>query len=523
VRNFAMAISGRTSFVSLGAVKEKLEVPSQSILAVCATVQKMLGRPCQASSMVDRVAMIEPKNDHLHIFSRFELPRLGSVLLTTILRDMEMNATAYFMTAEEAVAGRIQADLVGISTITPTATSSYRIADHYREQGIPVVMGGPHATCLPEEALQHADFVIRGEGETALPQLVRALGGDGDLVDVPGLAWMLKGIMHQNPVAEAVQNLDALPFPDFSLLDLGKGKGVTRGLVRSTLPIQTSRGCPYDCTFCSVTQMFGRNYRRRSTQSVIDELAHYDPGLRKLFFYDDNFAVNSVRAKELLREMIARKLGFKWTTQVRADIAKDSELLDLMVEAGCYGLYIGFESVNPGALEEMKKNLSVEEMESAIRELRRRKIHIHGMFVLGFDSDTPQSVRSTVSFALSEKIDTAQFLILTPLPGTELYRSLQNEGRILDRRWDEYDGHHVKFRPIGFSPWALQKAQIDAHSRFYSPAQIALRLARGSPYGFFIGTYANALNRRWRHAEADYIHSLQGGRLYGLRSRPIPV
>jgi len=498
-------------------------IPSRNTLAVYATVQKMLGRSCQTFFMVDRVAMIEAKNDHFHIFSKFELPRLGSVLLTTILRSMKVNAAAYFMKAEQAIARKIQADLVGISTITPTATSSYRIADHYRAQGIPVVLGGPHATCLPEEALQHADFVIRGEGETALPRLIRALRGDGDLAGVPGLAWMSKGITNQNPVAEPVENLDSLPFPDFSLLDSGRGKGVTRGLVRTTLPIQTSRGCPYDCTFCSVTQMFGRQYRRRSTHSVIEELAHYDPAQRKPFFYDDNFAVNSARTKELLREMIAQKLGFRWTTQVRADIAKDSELLDLMVEAGCYGLYIGFESVNPGALEEMKKNLSVEEMQTAIRELRRRKIHIHGMFVLGFDSDTAQSVRSTVSFALSEKIDSAQFLILTPLPGTELYRSLQNEGRILDRHWDEYDGHHVKFRPIGFSPWALQKAQIDAHARFYAPGQIALRLARGSPYDFFIGTYANALIRKWKRAEAGYIRSLQDGRVYGLSNRTIPA
>jgi radical SAM superfamily enzyme YgiQ (UPF0313 family) len=423
---------------------------------------------------------------------------------------MGMKATAYFLKAEEAIARGIQADLVGISTITPTATSSYRIADHYRAKGIPVVIGGPHATCLPEEALQHADFVVRGEGETALPRLVRALSGDGDLAGVPGLAWKSKGITHQNPVASPVENLDALPFPDFSLLDSGKGKGITRRrLVRTTLPIQTSRGCPYDCTFCSVTQMFGRQYRRRSTHSVIEELSRYDPALRTPFFYDDNFAVNSARANELLREMIARRLGFKWTTQVRADIAKDAELLDLMVEAGCRGLYIGFESVNPGALEEMKKGLSVEEMQSAIRELRRRKIHIHGMFVLGFDSDTPQSVRSTVSFALSEKIDSAQFLILTPLPGTELYRSFENEGRILDRRWDQYDGHHVKFRPVGFSPWALQKAQIEAHTRYYAPGQIALRLARGRSYSFLVGMYANALNRRWKRAEADYIRSLK--------------
>jgi radical SAM superfamily enzyme YgiQ (UPF0313 family) len=131
------------------------------------------------------------------------------------------------------------------------------------------------------------------------------------------------------------------------------------------------------------------------------------------------------------------------------------------------------------------------------------------MFILGFDSDTPKSARSTVSFALAEKIDSAQFLILTPVPGTELYRTLEAEDRIVGHRWDRYDGHHVNFRPTGFSAWSLQKAQIDAHARFYSPLQIARRLARGRLLGFVVGVYANALNRRWKREEKEYIRSLR--------------
>jgi radical SAM superfamily enzyme YgiQ (UPF0313 family) len=460
--------------------------------------------------MVNRVAMIEPKNDHLHIFSKFELPRLGSVLLATILQRMGRQACSYFLRADDTIDRDIQADLVGISTITPTATSSYRIADHFRARGIPVVMGGPHATFLPREALQHADYVIAGEGEFALPRLVRALDGDGKLADVPGLTWIERGVTRENPVAAPVEDLDSLPFPDFTLLDAGWGMGVSGGVARGILPVQTSRGCPYGCTFCSVTKMFGRRYRRRSTRSVIDELSRYDSSRREPFIYDDNFAVNVPLAKQLLHEMIDRKLGFHWSTQVRADIAQDPELLDLMAEAGCTCLYIGFESVDPASLEEMKKGIRVEEMELAIREIRRRRISIHGMFVMGFDSDTPKSVRSTVSFALAQKIDSAQFLILTPLPGTELYQSLESEGRILDRRWDTYDGHHVKYRPVGFTPWELQLAQVDAHARFYSPSQIARRLARGRGKSFVIGLYANALNRKWIHEEADYMRSLRG-------------
>lgn len=161
----------------------------------------------------------------------------------------------------------------------------------------------------------------------------------------------------------------------------------------------------------------------------------------------------------------------------------------------------------------MRKGLSVSEMRTAVRELHRRKVHIHGMFVMGFDADTPQRARSTVSFALKEKVDSAQFLILTPLPGTRLYQTLSQEGRILDHRWDTYDGHHVKYRPLGFSPWELQRTQMEAHARFYSPPQVASRLIRGRFSGFLIGVYANALNRRWRRTESSYIQSIRSARV----------
>jgi len=137
--------------------------------------------------------------------------------------------------------------------------------------------------------------------------------------------------------------------------------------------------------------------------------------------------------------MIRLRLGFKWSTQVRSDIARDQEMLDLMAEAGCTSLYIGFESVDPAALKEMNKNQTVDEIRRAIREIRKRRIHVHGMFVFGFDSDTPATTRATVTFALAEKIDTTQFLILTPLPGSGFYTKMLAEGRLIDKAWDTYD------------------------------------------------------------------------------------
>jgi anaerobic magnesium-protoporphyrin IX monomethyl ester cyclase len=275
--------------------------------------------------------------------------------------------------------------------------------------------------------------------------------------------------------------------------------------------VQTSRGCPFNCTFCSVTGMFGRRYRHRSTSSIVAELARYDPKRCILFFYDDNFAANPRRTKELLQEMIRLQLGFEWSTQVRVDIARDPELLDLMAQAGCNLLFVGFESVDPEALREMKKNQTVEEIHHAIREIHKRKIRVHGMFVLGFDSDTIATMNAMLRFALVEKIATVQFLILTPFPGSSFYTRMLVEGRLLDAGWDTFDGQHVNFIPRRLTPWELQRAQIVAHARFYSLWNAMVRLLRGSLIVFIICLHAGALNRRWQRQERDYLRRLRLG------------
>lgn len=460
--------------------------------------------------MITRVTLIEPRSERLHIFSRFELPRLGGILLATIMRDRGFAARALFMRPRDILARDLKTDLVGISTITATAPGAYAIGDAMRAKGIPVVFGGPHVTFLPEEALEHGDFCITGEGETGLPLLVDALNGTGSLSEVPGLVWRENGELRRNPTAAPIADLDSLPFPDFTLLDMGgRVKMGGPGPGRATIPIQTSRGCPFDCSFCSVTGMFGRRYRFRSTANVISEITRYDPKRNILFFYDDNFAAHPRHTKELLREMIRLDLGFQWSTQVRADVARDPELLALMREAGCTVLYIGLESVDDKALAEMKKSQTAEEIRWAIRQIRRAKISVHGMFVFGFDSDTPRSTRATVRFAVREKIDSAQFLILTPLPGSQFYSQMRADARLLDTAWDTYDAHHVKFRPVGFTPWELQLAQIRAHAWFYSPLQVTRRLLRGRVASFVIGVYAQALNRRWKREERGYLQLLR--------------
>lgn len=457
-----------------------------------------------------KIVFIEPKNSHLHIYSKFNLPRIGSTLLATILRDHGHHTHVYFMNKKEILSCNLSADLIAISTITSTATVAYDLADYFRAKDIPVIMGGPHVSALPEEAMHHADYCICGEAEFSLPAFVEEFASETpDYSHIDGLWWRdFHGHLHSNPQSELIQDLDALPYPDYSLLEV-KLTNFGDKHDHPVVPIQTSRGCPFNCSFCSVTTMFGRKFRFRSVDHIIGEIEQYDPKKFGLFFYDDNFTSNRNRAKELLTRMIERKFNFRWSTQVRVDIAQDPELLDLMAKAGCNTLYIGFESVDPAALQEMHKQQTVADIIFAIKEIRKRKIHIHGMFVFGFDADRPQTVRSTITFAIKHKIDTAQFLILTPFPGTPFYEKVHTEGRIFDQNWGEYDAHHVKFQPKHFSPLRLQMAQIHAHARFYRFRHVVSRLFRGRFRAFVIGIYANLLNKRWIRQERDYMLILQ--------------
>jgi radical SAM superfamily enzyme YgiQ (UPF0313 family) len=469
--------------------------------------------------MIRKVSILEVKSEHLHIFSRFELPRIGATLLATILHNRGFDAEALFLSRTALLKRCIETDLAGISTITATAPASFAVADDLRRRGIPVVFGGPHASFQPEEALAHGDYCLVGEAEQTLPMLVEALNGERTLEEVPGLVWQRDGVVVRNAPARPIDDLDSLPFPDYSLLDNGRRRMGAFMLGGSIVPVQTSRGCPYDCSFCSVTGMFGKRYRFRSSANVIAELEKYKPN-QHIFFYDDNFAANSRHTRELLQAMITRNFRFHWSTQVRADVARDPELLDLMVRAGCSTVFIGFESVDPRALAEMNKGQSVEEMRRAVHELRRRGVHVHGMFVFGFDADNPDTVHATVDFAIRERIDSAQFLLLTPLPGSELFKRLSAEGRLNDRDWDDYDAHHVTFRPTGFTAWKLQLAQIRAHARFYSWTRVVGRLLHGRLAGFIVGVYAHRLNRRWAWKERSYLKTLR--RPVGIgRSQPV--
>jgi radical SAM superfamily enzyme YgiQ (UPF0313 family) len=407
-----------------------------------------------------KIRLIEPAPPSVNILSYGFYPRLGLPIIGSALKAAGHDVRIYCPQAAPLDRDDVSsADLVGISTTTSTAPQAFALADELRAGGLPVIIGGPHPTFAPDDALPHADFVARGEGGDGLMlELIQALLGARELESVRGLSFWREGQPVHNDLRDRCADLDSLPMPDFSLI-------VGSERMRET-PMLTSLGCPFDCTFCTVTMMFGRSYRFRSAESVIAELEARRP--RSVFFYDDNFAANRRRLKELLRMMIDRGLTPKWQAQVRTDVARDEELLTLMERSGCHRLALGFESIDQATLDGYAKSQTVEDITKCIAALHRHGIKCHGMFVIGADNDTVRTAHDTVTFAQKHGIDSLMLNVLTPGLGTKQYELMNAGERIFEHRWQFYDGQHVIFAPKHMTPAELQTEVIKGYRRFYS-------------------------------------------------------
>jgi len=452
-----------------------------------------------------RISFIEAGAPGSHIFSKFPVARVGTVLLSTILKEKGHEVKAFIEDISSPDWKFIESsDFVCISTLTSTAIRAYSLSKRLKAKGIPVIMGGAHPTFMPEEALQYADFVVRGEGDFTLPELMSCLDcGSPAIETIQGLSYRdSAGKFFHNPDRRLLkeEELDSLPVPDFSLVHNWKPS-----LLYS---VSTSRGCPFACRFCSVIHIFGKKYRFKSSGSVLKELMHVSSvsnGTR--FFVDDNFTANRERSKELLRVMIAEKLTSDWTAQVRTDAASDPELLRLMADAGCHTVHIGFESVNPGTLRHYNKKQTLEDIVGSIRAFRDHSIHIHGMFVIGADTDDVDVIKRTIDFAVHNGIDTIQLMALTPLPGTPLFKEMKESGRLLHSDWSKYDAHHAVFRPALMSAKTLQIETLKGMGRFYSWEYILKHLAKLDLHYAGIGLYGKTtvnktLRRIRRHSAA---------------------
>ncbi|MDD5165881.1 MAG: radical SAM protein [Candidatus Omnitrophica bacterium] len=395
-----------------------------------------------------KIAFIEPSASEANVYSKLHMPLLGPIYLGTILKNRGHEVVVYNEDIYKPDYSRVDADIIGISILTSTAKRGYEIAKQFPKEK--VIIGGVHASLLPDEALQFARQVVIGEAEEVIAGIVEGSIQDSVVQGIP------------------VQDLDSLPQPDFSLIKGYKKRPFI-------MPISTSRGCPFDCTFCSVTKMFGREYRFRSAESVIKEFLALNTD--SIFFCDDNFTANPKRTRTLL-ELMAKNRVRSWSCQVRCDIARDEEFLTLMSKAGCSVVCVGFESVNAKTLKAYQKKQSLDDIINAIRSFHRKKIKIHGMFVLGSDDDNKHTIWETLKFGLKQKIDTLQMTILTPFPGTKVYADLRREKRIFSQDWDLYDGQHVVFKPKLLSARELQSNVAQAYLKFYSLSRFFILLVK---------------------------------------------
>ncbi len=378
----------------------------------------------------------------------------------------------------EPVPWDAEVDLVGITAMTALAPRAYEIAARFRARGIPVVLGGMHASFLPEEALAHVDAVCAGEVE----------GVWATILD-DARRGRLSGVYR----AASAPSLEHLATPRRELLDAERYATVQA--------VQATRGCPHACGFCAISAFCGAEQRQRPVAEVAAEIA----GLPRPFFLftDDNLAADPDYARALFEAL--RPLGKRWVSQSTLRITDDPELVRLAAASGCVGLFVGLETFDESKLQAAHKDMH----RAAEYAERLALLHAHGIgveagIVLGFDGDGPEVFGSTLRQLDELGLDAIQVSILTPLPGTRMYEEYRP--RLRERDWSRYDFHHVVFEPKGLSARELQAGHDWLTREFYRPHRIARRLARIArrPGGLRVLPYAAALNaayygrvRRW--------------------------
>jgi radical SAM superfamily enzyme YgiQ (UPF0313 family) len=339
-----------------------------------------------------------------------------------------------------------ECDLVGISFMSHQAPRAYQLAAGFRRRGIPVVMGGFHATLAPDECQEHADALVLGEAETAWPALIRDFQA-GRL---------------QPRYQSELSDLKNLPVPRYDLLNLKRYKLLN-------IPSQTTRGCPYNCSYCEVTQVYGGKFRHRPAEEVIEEIKaiRHLTGSDFIYFVDDNFVANRRHAMEIMERLIPLKLIYGCLAT--ANVGDDPEVLDLMARSGCLHVNIGMESISQESLKAInKKQNKIRDYERQFKALRDRGIGYSINVMFGLDGDGPEIFDTTVDFLIRTKAPVSFMFILAPRPGTRVREQLLKEGRVYDHDWTNYCGFKVVYRPKYMTPRQLEEGYWRANRRLYS-------------------------------------------------------
>ena len=366
----------------------------------------------------------------------------------------------------------LQADLIGMTVITGTATRAYELSDHFRKRRIPVVLGGPHVTLVPDDAQPHADSIVVGYAEEEWPRLLR------DFV---------AGRLRRRYTQSADLKLVGFPLPDRSVLP--RWRYITSDVFEAT------RGCVHDCSFCVVPSAWGRQPLQKPVEEIIEDIRRRRA--RRAIFVDLNLIADKPYATRLFEALIPLKI--QWYGLATTLLCDDLPLLDLVARSGCRGLLMGLESLSVQNLRSSHKQFNdPQKYAQVVERLHARRIALQGCFMFGLDDDTPDVFLKTAKFAVDAKIDLPRFAIVTPFPATGLYEQLQSEGRILTRNWELYDGQHVVFQPARMSADELQRGNEAAWKYAYGWGSIRSRL-RHTAAPWYVAMLTNLGYRHYAH------------------------
>jgi radical SAM superfamily enzyme YgiQ (UPF0313 family) len=356
-------------------------------------------------------------------------------------------------------------NLVGISTMTANSYRAYEIAKQFKIRGFTVVIGGAHASVCPEEVIEHADTVVIGDAEPVWETLLNDFKAN-----------KLQRIYR----ADVKKMICSFGKPKRELYNKEKYLSVNT--------IQTSKGCPFKCSFCSIASRFGGKYGVKPVSDVIEEVGELADRNMPVFFVDDNFLVNKKRSKEILNAL--KTMNVKWWSQADINIMKDREMLELMHESGCIKVVVGFETISEGSLETIQKyQNNLENYVDFIKTLHNHGVLVNTSFAFGTEHDREDVFEKTYKFLVDNEVIFATFNILTPLPGTEMYQQFRKENKLIDKNWSHYDMGHPVFQPTHLSTEQLKEGYNWICDEFYSFQEISKRVStlKRNPHTFDIG------------------------------------
>jgi anaerobic magnesium-protoporphyrin IX monomethyl ester cyclase len=377
-------------------------------------------------------------------------------------------------------------DIVGITSTTLTYKSALILIKAAKEvnPNIITMIGGPHVTFWDTQALEECpelDVVIRREGEQTILELVQKIESKGSFKDILGITYREGGKTLRTEDRPWLENLDELPFPAIHLWPIEK----MRSFGEVIFPLTTSRGCVFWCNFCTAVRMMGRKYRMRSVKNVVDELEylHKNFGAEHFTFYDDAFTVDQARTEQMCQEILARGLKIRWNCETRVDMVT-KELLAKMKAAGCTDVWFGVESGSNKVLNSMDKGISIERTQTVFKWAHEVKLMTVANVILGFPTETTESIWETVHFIEKLEPDDVGYYIATPYPGTPMYEQVRDSGALQIFDFDKYDTATPTFKLDKLSMEELRDTREKAfHSFYLRPKYMFKVLIMGGVYG----------------------------------------